>query len=84
MTVWPKAKGKSAGSEKGEAYEYAHDLEDVAGVGGVSGQDYLGVEKRYYRPVARGVEATFAERLEELRWAREQRRGPRTNADGTD
>lgn len=74
-----KAKAKSAGSEKGETYEYAHDLEDVAGVGGVSGQDYLGVEKRYYRPVPRGVEAMLAERLEELRRAREQRRTERTH-----
>ena len=32
----------------GEGYEYAHDAE-----GGVAAQDYLGVEREYYRPVPR-------------------------------
>lgn len=65
-----KAKEKSAGIERGERYQYTHDLESVAGVGGVSGQDYLGVDKQYYRPTDRGVEKMFRERLEELRRAR--------------
>ena len=34
----------------GEGYEYAHDAE-----GGVAAQDYLGVEREYYRPVPRGL-----------------------------
>jgi putative ATPase len=46
----------------GAGYEYAHDAE-----GGVAAQDYLGVEREYYRPVARGFEAELAERLKAIR-----------------
>ena len=46
----------------GEGYEYAHDAD-----GGVAAQDYLGVEREYYRPVDRGFEAELARRLEEIR-----------------
>jgi putative ATPase len=46
----------------GEGYEYSHDAE-----GGVAAQDYLGVEKEYYRPVDRGFEAELARRLEAIR-----------------
>src|SRR4029078_5804688 len=46
----------------GAGYEYAHDAE-----GGVAAQDYLGVEREYYRPVPRGFEAELAERLEKIR-----------------
>jgi putative ATPase len=46
----------------GAGYEYAHDAE-----GGVAAQDYLGVEREYYRPVPRGFEAELAERLNEIR-----------------
>ncbi len=46
----------------GEKYEYAHDAE-----GGVAAQDYLGVEREYYRPVPRGFEAELAERLKTIR-----------------
>ncbi len=46
----------------GEGYEYAHDAE-----GGISAQDYLGVEREYYRPVPRGFEAELAERLAAIR-----------------
>ncbi|MEX0818282.1 MAG: replication-associated recombination protein A [Pirellulaceae bacterium] len=42
----------------GEGYEYAHNAED-----GVAAQDYLGVEREYYRPVDRGFEKELAERL---------------------
>ena len=48
--------------EHGEGYRYAHDGED-----GWVDQDYLGVEKTYYRPVDRGKEAEFRRRLEEIR-----------------
>ena len=34
---------------------------------GVAAQDYLGVEREYYRPVPRGFEAELAERLEKIR-----------------
>lgn len=46
----------------GEGYEYAHDAE-----GGVAAQDYLGVQREYYRPVPRGFEAELAERLAAIR-----------------
>ena len=46
----------------GQGYEYAHDAED-----GIAAQDYLGVEREYYRPVARGFEAELAERLKTIR-----------------
>lgn len=53
----------------GDGYEYAHHAED-----GVAAQDYLGVEREYYRPVDRGFEKELAERLirirEKLREAR--------------
>ncbi|NLY00461.1 MAG: replication-associated recombination protein A [Rhodopirellula sp.] len=46
----------------GEDYQYAHDHPD-----GIAAQDYLGVEREYYRPVQRGFEADLARRLEEIR-----------------
>ena len=39
----------------GEGYEYSHNSED-----GVSEQEYLGIEREYYRPVDRGFEKTLA------------------------
>jgi putative ATPase len=52
----------------GEGYEYAHDAE-----GGVAAQDYLGVEREYYRPVDRGFEKELATRLEAIRARLRQR-----------
>jgi putative ATPase len=46
----------------GEGYEYSHDAE-----GAIAAQDYLGVERQYYRPVDRGFEAELAKRLENIR-----------------
>lgn len=46
----------------GADYQYSHDE-----ASGVAAQDYLGVEKQYYRPAARGFEAELKERLVELR-----------------
>jgi putative ATPase len=46
----------------GEGYEYAHNAE-----GAVSAQDYLGVEREYYRPTDRGFESELAARLEMIR-----------------
>lgn len=57
--------GHYAGSERlghGKGYEYAHNHED-----GVAAQDYLGVEREYYRPVDRGFEAELSQRLEQIR-----------------
>ena len=46
----------------GAGYEYAHNAE-----GGVAAQDYLGIEREYYRPVDRGFEKELAARLEAIR-----------------
>ena len=46
----------------GEGYETAHQ-----GDLGVVAQDYLGVERLYYRPVDRGFEEELASRLETIR-----------------
>ena len=46
----------------GDGYEYAHNAED-----GVAAQDYLGVEREYYRPVDRGFEKELADRLAKIR-----------------
>jgi putative ATPase len=46
----------------GQTYQYAHDEPDA-----VAAQDYLGVEREYYRPVDRGFERELAERLLAIR-----------------
>lgn len=46
----------------GEGYQYAHDAP-----GGIAAQEYLGVEREYYRPVDRGFERELAERLAAIR-----------------
>lgn len=46
----------------GEDYVYSHNSEE-----GLVAQDYLGVEREYYRPVNRGFEAELAQRLEQIR-----------------
>lgn len=46
----------------GEGYQYAHDAP-----GGIAAQEYLGVEREYYRPVDRGFERELAERLTAIR-----------------
>ncbi len=53
----------------GQGYQYAHDAPDA-----IAAQDYLGVEREYYRPVPRGHERELAERLQEIR--RRLRRDP--------
>ncbi|MBL8962977.1 MAG: replication-associated recombination protein A [Phycisphaerae bacterium] len=70
----------------GETYIYSHDLPPVGGVGGISGQDYLGVAREYYRPAGLGEEKRLAERLDLLRRARREAKGPgRTGgANGSD
>jgi putative ATPase len=52
----------------GQGYQYAHD-----GPEGWVDQDYLGVDREYYQPTDRGLEAELRRRLEELR----QRKSPR-------
>ncbi|MFP6656623.1 MAG: replication-associated recombination protein A [Pirellulales bacterium] len=46
----------------GEGYQYAHNSAD-----GVAAQDYLGVDREYYRPVDRGFEKELVGRLESIR-----------------
>jgi putative ATPase len=46
----------------GAGYQYSHDHPDA-----VASQDYLGVERQYYRPTDRGFEKELAKRLEAIR-----------------
>jgi len=46
----------------GQGYEYAHDAPEA-----IAAQDYLGVQRHYYRPSDRGFEKELATRLEEIR-----------------
>ncbi len=46
----------------GKGYEYSHNAE-----GGVAAQEYLGVQREYYRPTDRGFEAELAKRLAAIR-----------------
>ncbi|MBR4976982.1 MAG: replication-associated recombination protein A, partial [Thermoguttaceae bacterium] len=43
-------------------YQYAHDAPDA-----IAAQDYLGVEREYYRPTDRGAEREIGRRLEKIR-----------------
>lgn len=67
-----KASDMSANSTTrgGDRYVYSHDAEAIAGIGGVSGQDYLGVDREYYRPTELGAEKGLKEKLAQLRAAR--------------
>jgi putative ATPase len=58
-------------------YASPHDATD-----GYVLQDYLGVDRVYYRPTNRGVEAEIRQRLEKLRTA--LREPPKSRAGGTD
>ncbi|TVQ63156.1 MAG: replication-associated recombination protein A [Phycisphaerales bacterium] len=63
---------------RGERYAYSHDAGKVEGQrfeGGVTGQDYLGVDARYYEPTEHGMEKILAERLKEIRAIRRKLRG---------
>jgi putative ATPase len=66
-----------AGSKRlghGEGYQYAHDSPDA-----VAAQDYLGVEREFYRPTDRGFERELCERLAAIR---ARLRGERREARG--
>lgn len=57
--------GHYAGAKQfghGVGYQYSHEVE-----GGVAAQEYLGVERTYYRPTDRGFEQELGRRLEEIR-----------------
>ncbi|HUW58431.1 MAG TPA: replication-associated recombination protein A [Planctomycetota bacterium] len=53
---------------RGEGYQYAHDFE-----GHWVDQDYLGVDREYYRPTEEGFEAKIKERLDRIRQSRKKR-----------
>lgn len=59
------------------AYRNPHDEAD-----GVGRQEYLGVEKTYYRPTTRGHEATIADRLERAKSIRRRGAAPQDPPDG--
>ncbi len=63
-------KGVRVRQAGGETYEYSHGAPDS-----LSGQDYLGVEKSYYRPAGAGAEKAMAEKLAEVRQRRRERYG---------
>jgi putative ATPase len=57
--------GHYAGAKRlghGKGYEYAHNAPDA-----IAAQDYLGVEREYYRPTNRGFEKELSDRLENIR-----------------
>lgn len=66
----PEAHGSA---KEGKGYVYTHGIEDHPNP--VSGQDYLGVEKHYYRPAGHGVEKQLAERLKDIRRRRREASG---------
>jgi len=76
MALRSKHKPESEGTgEQGKGYRYSHDSDVVTSIGGVTGEDYLGVEKAYYRPRTIGHEARMREALEEVKAARERSGG---------
>lgn len=62
------SEGGARGPGEGEAYRYSHDVP-----GGISGQDYLGVDKEYFRPGTQGHEKAMQEWMRRVREARRGR-----------
>ena len=58
----PVGEGVRTQNASKEKYRYSHDAD-----GSITGQDYLGVEKRYYEPTDNGAEKVLKERLEDVR-----------------
>ncbi len=73
----PQASGDGSGQRVrdlgGEKYEYSHNAD-----GQLTGQDYLGVEKRYYEPKDVGAERVLKAYLDEAR-AKKSRRPSKKN-----
>ncbi|TVQ76207.1 MAG: replication-associated recombination protein A [Phycisphaeraceae bacterium] len=75
-----KTKARSHDSpEEGRGYKYSHASETRTSIGGVTEQQYLGVEKRYYHPGSVGQEAEFARRLKEVLAARNAAKEPESD-----
>ena len=69
--------------DHGKGYRYAHDEPEAYAAGECYFPSKLG-ERRYYRPVDRGLEAKIAEKLAHLRRLDEKARDPITTAQETD
>lgn len=68
ISLRDKHKAQSHGSPvHGQGYRYSHREGASTSIGGVTGEEYLGVDKYYYRPGTVGLEAELARRLEEVR-----------------
>ncbi len=66
-------KTESVGSEQhGKGYVYSHGAPRNTDIGAVTGQDYLGVDREYYRPDGLGTEEMLRRRLEQVRAARRE------------
>ena len=48
--------------QHGEGYKYSHNSDD-----GIAAQEYLGIDREYYRPVDRGFESQLQQRLKMIR-----------------
>ncbi|MBQ1278721.1 MAG: replication-associated recombination protein A, partial [Thermoguttaceae bacterium] len=57
-------------------YQYAHDAPDA-----IAAQDYLGVEREYYRPTDRGAEKEIGRRLEKIRAILKTAKNPEKTGD---
>ncbi|MEN6494335.1 MAG: replication-associated recombination protein A [Thermoguttaceae bacterium] len=62
---------------RGQGYQYAHDAPDA-----IAAQDYLGIERDYYRPTDRGFERELAQRLEQIRARLHQAKGDERREQG--
>ncbi len=68
--------GSAPGAGHGQAYVYSHDAPNA-----LSGQEYLAVDKDYFRPTDRGHEKTMQQWMDLLRGARENARRTRRPTD---
>ena len=62
--------GVHADAERDTEYQYSHNAP-----GGVTGQNYMGVEKSYYRPSQSGFERQLTERMDQIKAMRRRARG---------
>ena len=66
-------KADSEGSpQAGKGYQYSHNSGTVTSIGGVTGEEYLGVETSYYQPKNIGYEARLIDILNEVKAAKER------------
>jgi len=61
----------------GSGYQYSHNSPDA-----IAAQDYLGVDREYYRPVDRGLERELAERLKTIRAKLREAKRPKSAGEG--